>query len=211
MELFLNGEKINYPVQNDTTWEQMTEELLKSKIKPNHGIVKITVDGREDFACMFERKSEIIPDTIKVVEFYTKDLAAITSDGFLKAKVLISDMKAEILKTAEFFRQGEVQDASKRLISVFEAFSPLISFINTVGQSFVLDFTKIAFDDNYSIRGKIESFLKTFEDLVKSQEKKDYIELADFLEYQLLDDMSGWEKIVATLQASLAGGKKAES
>ncbi len=203
MEVFINGSKSDYQPTAESTWEQMTAELLKDRINPNHGIVKMMVDGQENFDFMFERKTEVIADSVKVVEFYTKDLASITTDGFLKAGVLIRDMHGEIEKTAALFRQGEVQEGSKRLIGVFEAFKPLITFINTVGQSFGLDFGQIEYDKGHTVRSKIQSFLKTFEELVGSQEKKDFIELADFLEYQLLEDLDGWNQLISTLQAAL--------
>ena len=55
------------------------------------------------------------------------------------------------------------------------------------------------FDQNTSLSKKIESFLETLSGLVAAQEKKDYIEVADYLEYQLLEDMSDWNTIANIL------------
>ena len=80
-----------------------------------------------------------------------------------------------------------------------EAIKPMVNFIHSVGMSFKMNFDEIMYDPHTSLRQKVELFLGSLDELVAAQEKKDYVEIADYLEYQLKEDMDDWEKVVALL------------
>lgn len=201
MDIFINGQKIDYKPLFPLTWRNFFQKLLQdgNYIAKDHGIVGITLDNAESLHVMTEQSDRMMPETIAKVEIFTKDSLSITRDGLNKVVVLLGSIKEEIGKAADLYREGNISDASHKVVRIMEAIKPMVNFVNSVGMSFSMNFDEILFDPNMTLRQKVEYFLKSFEELVAAQQKKDYVEIADYLEYQLIEDMDDWEKIVNLL------------
>lgn len=201
MEIYVNGNKIDYQPLFPLTWGNFFQKLLQNDnyIPKDHGIVDIALDDMASLNVMVEQSDKMVPENIQVIKIFTKDSLSITKNGFSKVVTLIGSIKVEIQATADQYREGKIQEASNKIVKVMEALKPMINFINSVGMNFSLNFDEILFDPNTPLRAKVEQFLHSLEELVDAQEKKDYVELADYLEYQLLEDMDDWHKIVSLL------------
>ncbi len=201
MEIYVNDSKIDYKPLFPLTWGTFFQKLLQNEnyILKNHGIVKVTVDGTDSLETMMNHTEDIVPEDVMEVRISTKDSVSITKDGLAKVVALIDSIKAEVSSAADLYREGNIKEASSKIARVMEAFKPMVNFINSVGISFSMNFDEMMFNSNTTLRQKIESFLKTFQDLLAAQGKKDYVEVADYLEYQLLEDMTDWNTIVNVL------------
>ncbi len=199
MEIFINNQPVDFKPQFPLTWGKLYENLLQKHILPDHGIVRIVVDGQDAYATMTDGAAQSVPAETRVLELHTKDLLSITKDGFLKAGTLIEAIKADLDRTAALFRNGDIEGGSHKMINVMEAIKPLVNFINSIGMSYSLDFDQIRYDDQHSLRQKIEAFIRSLQDVIHAQEKKDFVELADYLEYQLKGEMSTWTRICQQL------------
>lgn len=201
MDIYVDGKKIAYQPMFPLTWGNFFQKLLQNGdyIPGDHGIVEITVDGAESLQVMTEQSDNMMPQSIGTIKIGTKNSLDITKDGFSKVIILLESIKEEIGKTADLYREGKINDASAKIVKVMEAIKPMVNFINSVGMSFKMNFDEIMYDPNTSLRKKVEQFLASFDELVTAQEKKDYVEIADYLEYQLKEDMDDWNKVVALL------------
>lgn len=201
MDIYINGNIIDYQPLFPLTWGNFFQKLLENEnyIPKDHGIVAISVDDVDSLTVMTEQSDKMVPENIKVIRIATKDSLAITRDGFAKVSALLESIKREILSAADFYRQGKTNEASAKIVKIMEAIKPIVNFINSVGMSFSLDFDVLPYDANTTLRQKVEQFLETLDQLVTAQEKQDYVEIADYLEYRLVDDMNGWNTIVNLL------------
>lgn len=201
MEIYVDGNKIDYRPMFPLTWGNLFQKLLQNDnyIPRDHGIVGITADGTDSLYVMTDQSEKMVPDTIHTLKIATKTSFDITKDGFAKVVILLESIKEEIGKTADLYREGNIRDASSKIAKIMEAIKPMVNFINSVGMSFNMNFDEILFDPNTSLREKVEQFLNSFNEMVAAQEKKDYVELADYLEYQLIEDMNDWNRIVSIL------------
>jgi hypothetical protein len=208
MEIYVNDHKVDYQPMFPLTWGNLFQELLKNEnyIKKDHGIVRIITDDEESLQLMVEQTDKMVPEDIKVLQLFTKDSISITRDGFEKVSGLIESIKTEIAAAADLYRQGNVKEASSKIVTIMEAIKPMVNFIQSVGMGFSLNFDEILFNQDTSLREKIESFLNTFQYLVAAQMKRDYVEIADYLEYQLIDDMTDWSKVVDILLKEVETG-----
>jgi hypothetical protein len=199
MEIFVNNQAIQFTPQFPLTWGKFFEAILHAHIPRNHGVVRVVVNGQEDFSVMTAKAIQPMPEDIRVLELYTKDLLSITRDGFVKSSALIEAIKADIDRAVGLLRSGDMENASHRIISLMEAIKPLVNFINSIGMSFSLNFDELRYDDEFTLRQKIETFVQSLQDVIHAQEKKDLVELADFLEYQLKADMDIWTVVCERL------------
>ena len=201
MEIYVNGNKIDYKPMFPLTWGNLIQKLLQNGnyIPDDHGIVEINVDGAESLYVMTEQSEKMVPEAIATIKISTKNSLDITRDGFSKVITLLESIKKEIGKTADLYREGKINAASTKMGNVMEAIKPMVNFIHSVGMSFKMNFDEIMYDPHTSLRQKVELFLGSLDELVAAQEKKDYVEIADYLEYQLKEDMDDWKKVVALL------------
>jgi hypothetical protein len=201
MEIYVNDSKIDYQPMFPLTWRNLFQKLLQDEnyIRKDHGIVQIIADDEESLQVMTEQADKMVPEDIKVLQLFTKDSISITREGFEKVSGLIESIKTEIAAAADLYREENIKEASSKIVNIMEAIKPMVNFIQSVGMSFSLNFDEILFDRNTSLREKIESFLNTFQDLVAAQMKRDYVEIADYLEYQLIEDMTDWSKVIDIL------------
>lgn len=201
MEIYINGSQIDYQPLFPLTWGNFFQKLLENQdyIPKDHGIVDVSVDDADSLNVMIEQSDKMVPEDIKVIRIATKDSLTITRDGFSKVTSLLENIKREILSAADFYRQGKTNEASAKIVKIMEAIKPIVNFINSVGISFSLDFDALPYDSNTTLREKVGQFLETLDQLVTAQEKQDYVEIADYLEYRLVEDMNGWNTIVNLL------------
>lgn len=174
----------------------MFEALLQNHIGKDHGIVRILIDDKDSLDVMLTGKEGMVPEDIGELKIITKDAYSITTDGLNKIFSLIESIKNEISLTADLYREGKIAEGSQKTVNIMDSVKPMMDFINSVGMNYSLSFDDIMIEENVTLREKVESFLKSFEELIMAQEKKDYVEIADFLEYQFVDDMTDWGKVV---------------
>ena len=201
MEIYVNDHKIDYKPMFPLTWGNLFQKLLQNEnyIQKDHGIVQIIADDVESLQVLVQQKDNMVPENIKVLQLFTNNSISIARDGFEKVSGLIESIKSEIAAAANLYREGNIKEASSKIADIMEAIKPMVNFIQSVGMSFSLNFDEILFDRGISLREKIESFLNTFENLVAAQVKRDYVQIANHLEYQLIDDMTDWSKVVDIL------------
>jgi len=201
MNIYVNDKKIDYQPLFPLTWGNFFQKLLQEEryIAKDHGIIAIQIDGQNSLQVMTEQSEKIMPEDIDIIKIYTKDSLSITRDGFAKVSILIESIKTEIMGAADFYREGNIKEASGKIVKSMEAIKPIVNFIQSVGMSFSLNFDEIMFHQTTSLRAKIDSFLTTFAELVEAQRKRDYVEIADYLEFNLVEDMSDWNVIVNIL------------
>jgi dimeric dUTPase (all-alpha-NTP-PPase superfamily) len=202
MKIKVNGKKIDYKPIFPLTWGNFLQKLLQegNHIQKDHGIIGIKLDGVDSLQVMTEETDKMVSEDIKLVEIITRDSAAITKEGLEKVVILIESMKEEVASAADLYREGNLKDASSKIARVMEAFKPMVNFVQSVGISFSMNFDQIMFNQTTNLREKIEAFLQTLADLVSAQQKKDYKEVADHLEYQLIDDLSDWTTVANILR-----------
>jgi len=201
MVIYVNDRKIDYKPLFPLTWGSFFQKILQKDdyIPSNHGITRVVVDGIDSLENMMTHTEEQVPETTAEVRISTRDSVSITRDGLAKVTDLIESIKIEIASASNLFREGNIQEASSKLSRILEALKPMINFINSVGMSFTMNFDQMLFNSTTTLREKIDSFLKTFQDLIAAQGKRDFVEVADYLEYQLIEDMTDWNTIVQIL------------
>ena len=210
MKIYVNDCKIDYQPVFPLSWGNLFQKLLQdeSYIRKDHGIVRVIADDEESLQVMVEQRDEMVSEDIKVLQLFTKDSISITRDGFEKVSGLIESIKIEIAAAADLYREEKVKEASSKIVNIMEAIKPMVNFIQSVGMSFSLNFDEILFNRDTSLSEKIESFLNTFQDLVAAQMKRDYVEIANYLEYHLIDDMTDWGKVVDILLKEVEKGSR---
>ncbi len=199
MKIYINNEHIGYSPAEGDTWGALLNELLNNHIVKNHGITRILMDGNDDPEFFATNGDAPVDLNIQTLEIFTKNSIEICQSGFAKAAAVTKGISAELVPCADFFRKGDTASGSRKLLEILEALKSIIDFLSHVGVSFKIDYNSISFDQKHSLAGKIDGFAQTVQELITAQEKQDYIEIADYLEYQLTEDIESWSEILEKL------------
>jgi hypothetical protein len=148
---------------------------------------------------MREQSGKMVPENVAKIEITTKNSLAVAHDGFQKIMSILENVKKEIIAAAQLFREENINEASFKIIKILETIKPIAIFINSVSVNFYLNIDQIPFDAKITLREKVEKFLETIDELVDAQEEQDYVKLADYLEFRLVEDMNDLNKIVHLL------------
>ncbi len=199
MEIKLNEKIIDYKPEFPITWEEFLSYLLRNYVNKKHGITRIVVDNLDSIELMTDNPKKLLSKDIKLIEIHSNDSLTITKVGFEKILQIIIKLKPESILTADLYREGKIKEASENIIKIINTITPVIYFVTSVEKSFNFNFAELSFSNDVSVKNKMDYFVKSFGELVTAQEKGDYIELADYLEYQFTDDLIDWEQIIAVL------------
>ncbi|MCU0289091.1 MAG: hypothetical protein MUF15_22195 [Acidobacteria bacterium] len=153
----------------------------------------------DSFQVMREQSGKMVPENVAKIEITTKNSLAVAHDGFQKIMSILENVKKEIIAAAQLFREENINEASFKIIKILETIKPIAIFINSVSVNFYLNIDQIPFDAKITLREKVEKFLETIDELVDAQEEQDYVKLADYLEFRLVEDMNDLNKIVHLL------------
>ncbi len=203
MEIKINDNLVLYEPELPISWENFLSDLLRKHIDKKHGITSIRVDGAEAIEMMTEKSQELLSKEIKCIEVFTSDSLTIAQTGIEKIFQIVGKIKADATETADLYREGKIKDASDKILYIINAMTPVIFFITSIEKNFELNFEQINYSNDTTLKEKIEYFSESFEELIQAQEKKDFIELADYLEYQFTDDLSDWEKLIEILLSEI--------
>lgn len=199
MKIYINNQNIDYSPVPEETWSALLKHLLDNFIEKNHGIIRIQLDGNDNPDFFAEKGEVAVGAEIKTLEIFTKNSLEICQSGFAKAAAVTKGISAELIPCADLYRKGEIAEGSKKLMELMEALRSIIDFLTHVGVNFAIDYDAINFNNEHTLAGKIKHFAKTVQELVEAQEKQDYVEIADYLEYQLTEDIQSWTEILEKL------------
>ena len=210
MDIYVNEKKIDFSPDFPLSWKDLFYKLLnENHIEGSHSIIELTVDDVDSLQVVTtEASGEMVPEESREVRMKTRDSRVVAGSTLEKISPLIENMKSEILSAANLYKEKNIMEASSKIAAIMEAFKSIIQFINSVGVGFSIDFDKLVYDDTTSVAGKMESFTKTFSNIVTVQREKRYEKMAGFLRDQFLEDMTAWNRIVSIILEEIEEGEE---
>ena len=178
------------------------EEAINSAIStipPTRVITRVNVNGAR---YQSTEKNSILQESTKSshdIEILTADKAIWAATGYDIALSSIERVQRSIIRSAELFREFDNLNGNRLLVQCIEGLERFIEAITITKRAVGLDFSKINVDG--MILSQIESNLQQILNSVFNlQEKEDYQELADTIEYELLTNLLYWTQALTQLR-----------
>ncbi len=135
--------------------------------------------------------------TINSINIVTVERVKLIEDNIEGVDDHIDKLSGNIEACADKFRQGNEIEANNYFAAVVEGIRWFNYSIDLMISFLQIDPEKIIFEEK-QLKIYIENITPVVDSLGDSQEKQDWIMLADQLEYELLPQIRNWKKIVAT-------------
>ncbi|NQW45833.1 MAG: hypothetical protein HQ462_10575 [Deltaproteobacteria bacterium] len=178
------------------------EEAINSAIStipPTRVITRVNVNGAR---YQSTEKNSILQESTKSshdIEILTADKAIWAATGYDIALSSIERVQRSVIRSAELFREFDNLNGNRLLVQCIEGLERFIEAITITKRAVGLDFSKINVDG--MILSQIESNLQQILNSVFNlQEKEDYQELADTIEYELLTNLVNWTQALTQLR-----------
>lgn len=194
LQFTLDGETQPIPERNFDTFGDFYDVLSEELKKENRVIIKVYVDNQEmehgKQYTYFEDKLSKFSD----IKVETQDRNSVLKDNIEAIDEHIDKMVENIEKASELFRQGDMIESQNYFAAVIEG-------IRWFNYSLDLIFSFLRVDPaaakvgDIEIENKINKISEIIATMADTQEKSDWVLLADQLEFELKPEILSWKEV----------------
>ncbi len=191
-----NNREIDLSLCN--TLRKLVETILRDEISPDSVVHQIILNGTELTEEQISNIDAISIKEIETLEIFTATPKELSFESIRIAAGQLTEVVEETKKTADFFRYKDESEANQRFVILIEIFQKFLSLLELLKKTLQLDFSAITTEDKSL--GELQNDMMEILSLVlASQENKDWITLADLLEFELAPLLNTWSKVIPTL------------
>lgn len=126
------------------------------------------------------------------------DGAALIRDALSDGMAHAAEMHRHALETATAFRAGGERKALGLYIEFLNGFDSLAQLLDCTARALGIDFAVTPFGAS-TVTRFVEELNALLSEAMKAQERKDWVLLADLLEYELAPHLESWQKLFVLL------------
>lgn len=177
-------------------------DLLKnihSSLPETRVITKVFLDGRP--LSSEENAMEKDLDLFQEMEIRTVDKMIWAQTGLDVALSCLERVQTSLIRTAELFRDSDKGRANRFFAQCIEGLERFLESITITRSVLNLKFETITLEGR--TLAQIESYLsQILKSVLESQEKKNFEELADKIEYELITNLSSWKTALTQIRTN---------
>lgn len=133
--------------------------------------------------------------------FSRQDPAFWSHSGCDVALASLERIQVSLIRAAELFREENTQNANRFFIQCIDGLQRFLEAVRNTRTALSIDFKQIA-HENGTLSDTEEHLLQTLKRLFQNQQRKQYEEIADRIEYELLTNLSSWNSALRKIQNS---------
>jgi hypothetical protein len=204
----VNDENLALDLSDVTDLASLVKKIKSAKFEPGELIVSLTVDGeRMDVGAL-----ETEGNPTSVSEISSVQIATIKRP-FEKAAELLRGMGEYLGRlsegvggVADKFRIGSEEEANTLLGKALDGLGVFTELLETVKHLSKTDLSAIVDETGEILSGKETRLLKALKDLEAAQVNKDWVLVADILEYDVAPLIGEWRKLLPLVERELLKG-----
>jgi hypothetical protein len=194
-----NRSSVTQKFNENSTVDQLVEELMIQEGRSNDILTSISLDGREVQISETNEFNRKIGDfkNIDITFQSTLDLAFEALDS---AQGFVEEVAQSIRQLAGFYQAGKTNEANLAFAETIERLDLFVQLMARIHLSF-----KSGIGEGYRKLDSMQTLeihlLSVLKALLPAKEKEDIIMLCDLLEYELIDNLTQWKiKVIPELK-----------
>jgi len=202
LKIILNNEEIEQEVDEFKTLGDLLQYLKNSRFGDREFISTISLNGEsvnEDKRSGLENRPI---DEITSVEINTDHPLDVSLRVLENMGEFLRHLAALINQSADKFRLDDDTVANRHFMNCVEGLQTFVDVLDKVKSLNNLDFTQIK-HGSASAAGKQDELLKVFNSLHVTQTNRDWIAVADLLEYELAPLVNDWKDFLPAISTEL--------
>jgi hypothetical protein len=197
---FVNDREISPPL-NAASLEQVLKHVEDVHLPPDSLIRRIQIDGLPFVPNGSPKhQSEMLSEIQKrgKVEIFTGTIAEIARHSIVEALAYLDRIEAATPSLAESFRISPGAESFKDLQQLSEGFYWLNLLLDKLKISYRIDLNEVLIQE-VPAQEYCRKFISILKQLIESQEKRDFVLIADLLEYEILPLVPVWKDMFSTI------------
>ena len=202
LKIILNNEEIEQEVDRFKTLGDLLQELKNSHFGDKEFITTISINGDmvdEEKRSGFENRPI---DEITSLEINTDHPLNVSLRVLGNMVEFLRHLVVLINQSADKFRLDDETEANKYFINCVEGLQTFVDVLDKVRSLNDLDLSQIKHGST-SAAEKQDELLKVFNSLQVTQTNRDWIAVADLLEYELAPLVSDWKDLLPIISSEL--------
>ncbi|MDR3204378.1 MAG: hypothetical protein LBV23_06505 [Deltaproteobacteria bacterium] len=178
--------------------EEILLSLLEHPSTNGRVITAVTINGEPYSEEVPHAAIEIGRNTIESLSLHTLTLEDLGLNFLKTGPTYLETLLSALPKIVESFRIGDEQEANEHFLNFLESLHLLMTLLEQTRQ--ILGLWQGGDDSNASsLNQYLDSLVEILNNLIGLQEQKDWIYLADVLEYDLQDSLRKLAVLLSTL------------
>jgi hypothetical protein len=201
MKIFLNGLELSRAAEGEQTVEQVLSELREEIRQSGKVITQVALDGRL-LANGWQRKQRLASPVslVQRLDLTVDEPQRLRDQTLQDAAVLVDRLLQQTKPLGRKFRVGDEVAANNELASFLEDLKLVLSGLDLSTRPTAEGPASSA---RRCLMETAEHLLPTLDRIYRAQARGDYTAIADEVEYDLRDQISGWKNMVAEARGSL--------
>lgn len=202
MIIKLNGEDVQWDPLSQNELGGLLEEFVAKRFFRDEFIATIKINGEvvpED--ALAAMKSRPVGD-LRTLEIDTDTFRAVSIRALDSMDEYVEGLVALVEQSADKFRTDDETVANRNFINGVEGLQTFVSIIDKVKSINGLDFASMKHGDA-TLGQKERELLQVLNSLFGTQKNRDWIGLADILEYELAPLIREWKDILRAIANNL--------
>lgn len=144
---------------------------------------------------MLSAGQSVTGDSVLMKDDNPKPLPELFDDS----RAFLADLVSFVLENAGLYRSGQDKRAKESFVQTVEGLEFMMMIINHISALCRLDPGSLSFAGG-SGADKINELNKILMEMIGSQERNDWVLLADLMEYELVPQIQGWNEIFSQME-----------
>jgi len=197
LKVNIDGQLKELPFNVDAHFDQVIDSVQEVITDKDNSIIKVLLNGEDITGKDWEGFTDLPVSKIRELEVETGDVKKIAFETIGTLSDFISRLSEELKVSAEFFRIG---DESKAMV----AYGGTLDGIQLVNHTIALIERNLGIesgkegDNGNSSTNRFASLEPIIMDMLSAQQQKDFVLLADLIEYELIPHFEERQQLLET-------------
>lgn len=207
-KIIINEVEKNYNVSDASDFQGLYKNLLVEFAAPGAIVAKIKLNGEEIKESELPNRKDLAIKDIKSIELVIQTLPEIALNNINNAMEYLEKLLPGVEKAADLFRTKSVEEANKHYSLCLDGLAWFMEVIENISIALSHELEKSDIGPK-NIKDYRDRLLSLTKEMRESQSKKDWVMLADMLEYELTPYLEEWRSILPLFV--IAAQKKTKS
>jgi hypothetical protein len=202
MKVLINGLEKEVDLSRVQNLEEALEVVSEVELQPQHIITQVEVNGEHYVPGKGGGRTDVPFGEVKSLTVSSSLASQVIAEGLKGAMDYLQELVPLVTRISELLRVGKNQEAHQLLAQSVEGLQQLINECQVLKGSIRLVYEGLSVEHVMILEGK-GSILDLLKELLKVQSNRDWVLLADLLEYELVPLLQNWSQELAGLRADL--------
>jgi hypothetical protein len=202
MIIRLNDEDVQWDTQGQLTLGDLLENFVKKRFFKDEFIAGMTVNGAEiTEAEMGPVRTKLVSD-VASLQIRTQTFRNVSVNALESIGEYLDELATVIVSSANRFRSANEAEANTHFVNCIDGLQTFVGIIDKIKTLNGLDFEKMTYKSR-PISEKEGALLTALNAIHETQTRKDWVSLADTLEFELAPQIIEWKDVLSEVISAL--------